>query len=132
MFELGALLQCRRIIAVYCKFVGGAQLHVFRESTTASARAVSTSTLGAGSGPDVSYHFICEWIPHAICEWSQSVIKAGLLLSKLNAFAALGLFSNRSIWTGHGDAVHNPAAAPFQGETPCFTGSGRFHSQIAC
>jgi hypothetical protein len=66
----------------------------------------------------VSYHFICEWISHAICEWSQSAIKAGLLVSKLNAFAALGLFSNRSIWTGHGDAVHNRAAAPFQGGVP--------------
>jgi hypothetical protein len=65
-----------------------------------------------GGTTGVSYHFIREWIPHAICEWSQSAIKAGLLLSKLNTFAALGLFSNRSIWTGHGDPVHNPADRP--------------------
>jgi hypothetical protein len=58
----------------------------------------ATALMILGTASHVNYHFICEWISHAICEWSQSAIKAGLLLSKLNAFAALGLFSNRSRW----------------------------------
>ena len=36
------------------------------------------------------------------------------MLGKLNAVAALGLFSNPSSWTGNGDAVHNSEAPHFK------------------